>query len=94
MPAGHPDELRAGCAPRHLDGGLGERGLILVTDKDKRRTLYARSVAPGPIEPGTQRGTAVVAVMNDFYWCLFGESRATPYPAEAIGRVLAKDKNT
>jgi hypothetical protein len=27
--------------------------------------------------------------MNDFYWDLFGKSRATPYPEADISRVMA-----
>jgi hypothetical protein len=27
--------------------------------------------------------------MNDFYWNMFGESRATPYPAQEITRAMA-----
>ena len=27
--------------------------------------------------------------MNDFYWDLFGKSRATPYPAVDIKRAMA-----
>ncbi|HUR09245.1 MAG TPA: serine/threonine protein phosphatase [Nonomuraea sp.] len=34
------------------------------------------------------RYAPITVVMNDFYWKLFGESRATPYPAEQVGRAL------
>jgi hypothetical protein len=27
--------------------------------------------------------------VNDFYWKLFGESRATPYPAQQIERAMS-----
>jgi hypothetical protein len=35
------------------------------------------------------RYAPVAVVMNDFYWKLFGESRATPYPADEIERACA-----
>jgi hypothetical protein len=43
---------------------------------------------PAPVAATIGRYAPVVAVMNDFYWSLFGESRATPYPAEAVRRVV------
>jgi hypothetical protein len=36
-----------------------------------------------------RRYAPVAVAMNDFYWDLFGESRATPYPAKEISRVMA-----
>jgi hypothetical protein len=35
------------------------------------------------------RYAPVAVVMNDFYWKLFGESRATPYPVDEIERACA-----
>ncbi|MEV0715831.1 methyltransferase domain-containing protein [Asanoa sp. NPDC050611] len=32
----------------------------------------------------------VVAVINDFYWNFYGESRETPYPAKEIGEAMGK----
>lgn len=45
--------------------------------------------APASIAAVIRRYAPVAAVMNDFYWDLFGLSRATPYPAQSIGRALA-----
>jgi len=36
-----------------------------------------------------RRNAPAAAVMNDFYWDLFGKSRATPYPAADVGRAMA-----
>jgi hypothetical protein len=36
-----------------------------------------------------RRYAPVAAVMNDFYWNLFGVSRATPYPADKIEHALS-----
>lgn len=61
------------------------------------RNEYIRRCAAG-IEPVgvpaalaavISRYAPVAAVMNDFYWDLFGESRATPYPVEEIRRAIA-----
>jgi len=35
-----------------------------------------------------RRHAAVAVVIDDFYWSLFGESRATPYPTEAVEQAL------
>ncbi|WP_086826924.1 hypothetical protein [Allokutzneria sp. NRRL B-24872] len=56
------------------------------------RNAYIRECASGraPVElpPAAAeivvRNAPVVAVMNDFYWGLFTESRLTPYPAAAV----------
>ena len=39
---------------------------------------------PAPVAGIISRYAPVTAVMNDFYWDLFGVSRQTPYPAEAV----------
>ncbi|MFC4118014.1 serine/threonine-protein kinase [Nonomuraea zeae] len=44
---------------------------------------------PGPLAAVLDRHAPLAAVLNDFYWELFGESRATPYPAEAAERAIA-----
>lgn len=44
--------------------------------------------APEPVAELISRYAPVVAVMNDFYWTLFGESRATPYPAQEITQAM------
>jgi hypothetical protein len=31
----------------------------------------------------------VAAIMNDFYWNVFGVSRATPYPAQEMTKAMA-----
>jgi hypothetical protein len=38
--------------------------------------------APEPVAELITRYAPVAAVMNDFYWNLFGVSRTTPYPAQ------------
>jgi hypothetical protein len=45
--------------------------------------------APVPIAELISRYAPVAAIMNDFYWNIFGVSRATPYPAQEITRALA-----
>jgi hypothetical protein len=61
------------------------------------RNAYVRRCAAGAEPAGVPAAAAaiisryapVAAVMNDFYWKLFGESRATPYPAEETRRAMA-----
>ncbi|MDG4797732.1 hypothetical protein [Micromonospora sp. WMMD1082] len=61
------------------------------------RNDYIRRCADGadvvdvpPAVAATIRRYAPVAVaMNDFYWDLFGDSRATPYPAEKIRHAMS-----
>jgi hypothetical protein len=43
---------------------------------------------PEPIAELISRYAPVVAILNDFYWNLFGESRATPYPAQEIMQAM------
>jgi hypothetical protein len=45
---------------------------------------------PAPVAALISRYAPVATVMNDFYWSLFGESRATPYPMEEIARAAAR----
>ena len=53
---------------------------------------YAEGAEPVGVPPAIaeiiKRNAPVAAVMNDFYWGLFGESRTTPYPAEAVNQAL------
>jgi hypothetical protein len=44
---------------------------------------------PAPISAVISRYAPVATVMNDFYWKLFGDSRAAPYPTEEIERAMA-----
>jgi hypothetical protein len=44
--------------------------------------------APEPIAELISRYAPVAAIMNDFYWNFFGESRATPYPAREITQAM------
>jgi hypothetical protein len=61
-----------------------------------QRNDYIRACAAGAEPAGAPPGIAAVirryapvaAVMNDFYWDLFGVSRTTRYPAEKIERAL------
>jgi hypothetical protein len=45
--------------------------------------------APAAVAEVIRRYSPAAVVMNDFYWDLFGKSRATPYPAADIKRALA-----
>lgn len=61
-----------------------------------RRNEYIRACADGADPAGAppaaaaviRRYAPVAAVMNDFYWTLFGSDRTTPYPAEDVERAL------
>jgi hypothetical protein len=56
------------------------------------RNAYVRRCAAGASPEGVPPAVAAIisryapiaAIMNDFYWDLFGTSRATPYPANAL----------
>jgi hypothetical protein len=45
--------------------------------------------APAAVAEVIRRYAPTAVVMNDFYWDLFGKSRATPYPAVDIKRAMA-----
>lgn len=45
--------------------------------------------APAAVAEVIRRYAPAAVVINDFYWELFGKSRATPYPAADISRVMA-----
>jgi hypothetical protein len=45
--------------------------------------------APEPVAELISRYAPVAAIMNDFYWNFFGETRATPYPAQEITQAMA-----
>src|ERR1700690_2521329 len=45
--------------------------------------------APAAVAEVITRYAPAAVVMNDFYWDLFGKSRATPYPAAGIKRAMA-----
>ena len=45
--------------------------------------------APAAVAQVISRYAPAAVVMNDFYWDLFGKSRATPYPAADITRAMA-----
>lgn len=58
-------------------------------DYIRRCAAGARPVgAPEPFAELISRYAPVAAIVNDFYWKIFGESRATPYPAQEITRAL------
>src|ERR1700722_14825963 len=44
--------------------------------------------APAAVAAVISRYAPAAVVMNDFYWDLFGKSRATPYPAADIKRAM------
>lgn len=46
--------------------------------------------APAPVAELIRRHAPVAAIMNDFYWDVYGVRRATPYPARQITRALAQ----
>ncbi|GLX00004.1 hypothetical protein [Microtetraspora sp. NBRC 16547] len=45
--------------------------------------------APPAVAAVIRRYAPVAAIMNDFYWDLFGTSRTTPYPSEKIERAMS-----
>jgi hypothetical protein len=45
--------------------------------------------AAEPIADLISRYAPVATIMNDFYWDVFGVSRATPFPAEAVAQGMA-----
>lgn len=51
---------------------------------------------PEPLPAGlgamVRRHAAVAVVINDFYWSLFGDSRATPYPTTLAEAVLRDER--
>lgn len=44
---------------------------------------------PPPVAAIISRHAPVAAVVDDFFWNLFGESRATPYPARRVEQALS-----
>ena len=44
---------------------------------------------PTPAAALISRYAPVATIMNDFYWHLFGQSRATPYPAHQIKHAMS-----
>ena len=44
--------------------------------------------APAAVAEVIKTYASAAVVMNDFYWDLFGKSRATPYPAADIKRAM------
>jgi hypothetical protein len=44
---------------------------------------------PAPMAAIIRRHAPIATIMNDFYWSLFGETRATPYPADQITEAMA-----
>ncbi|MFD0585768.1 protein kinase family protein [Dactylosporangium darangshiense] len=45
--------------------------------------------ASAPVAELISRYAPVAAILNDFYWNVFGVSRATPYPAQEITQAMA-----
>lgn len=45
--------------------------------------------APAPVAELISRYAPIAVIMNDFYWNVFGTTRATPYPADEIERAMA-----
>lgn len=44
---------------------------------------------PPPAAALMSRHAPVATIMNDFFWDLFGGSRATPYPAQQVERAMS-----
>jgi hypothetical protein len=44
---------------------------------------------PEPVAELIRRYAPVAAIMNDFYWNVFGVSRTTPYPAQELAQAMA-----
>jgi hypothetical protein len=66
-------------------GGPVERNAYL------RRCAAGADVVdvPAPVAATVSRYAPVAVVMNDFHWDLFGQSRATPFPAAQIRHAIA-----
>jgi hypothetical protein len=59
-------------------------------DYIRRCAAGARPVgAPEPVAELISRYAPAVTIMNEFYYNLFGVSRATPYPAQEIAQAMA-----
>jgi hypothetical protein len=69
----------------------------VAADAVAERNAYVRACAEGAEPVGApaavaavvRRYAGVAAAMNDFYWDMFGSSRATPYPAEEVRQLTA-----
>ena len=68
----------------------GNGGPVERYDYIRRCAAGARPTGvPEPVAALISRYAPVAAVMNDFYWNVFGTSRTTPYPAEAVAQALS-----
>lgn len=84
----------AGYAARELVNWMVANVVGIVAPVE--RYDYIRRCAAGarpvgvsePVAELISRYAPVAAVMNDFYWNVYGESRATPYPAQEIARAM------
>ncbi len=73
---------------------------LLAPQDAAQRNELIRTLAAGERPPGlpsglgavAQRNAAVAVVINDFYWRLFVNSRATPYPTEAAAQALRQSE--
>lgn len=85
----------AGYAMRELVNWMVANVVGIAENVD--RFEYVRRCAAGtrpagvpePIAELISRYAPVAAIMNDFFWNLFGESRTTPYPAQEVTRAMA-----
>ncbi|HEX6500207.1 MAG TPA: serine/threonine protein phosphatase [Micromonosporaceae bacterium] len=75
--------------PVPTDGGPAERNAYI-----RRCADGAEPDAPATVAAIISRYAPVATVVNDFYWDLFGSSRATPYPAERINQLIAGIRGT
>ncbi|MDQ1392912.1 MAG: hypothetical protein QOF30_1889 [Acidimicrobiaceae bacterium] len=76
--------LSSALAPHGDRDGFIQR---CAEGEDPKR-VAEREVAT-PVAEIITRYAPIAVVINDFYWKLHGESRATPYPFDAIQRVCA-----
>ena len=67
------------------------------TARNERVRAFAAGEVPTGVPPAAAatigRHAPVAAVMNDFYWDLFGVDRATPYPRAAVEQALRASGN-
>jgi hypothetical protein len=62
-----------------------------VVDRNARIRRYAEGAEPTLPPTATaivKRYAPIAAVVNDFYWSFFGESRETPYPADRLASIV------
>lgn len=70
--------------------GIGTGGPAAHHDYIRRCAAGAPPTgAPAQVAELISRYAPVATIMNDFYWDVYGVSRATPYPAQEITRAMS-----